>query len=246
MTTKNSAATGNYNTAGTWSPSGVPTYDDDVHVKVGHTVTVDAASLACNTMTVENGGALDLDYDFYVKTSMNIYANASLTHNGTQTAPRTIFKYGTSPTYWFLLLRKETKQTRTVNARYLRLSGAATLIGNEDAYLLFNTGANSTPALPGISLPAKDATYNEHEIPGRTQSRRYKRGHGATVVECSGSSPRTSFYADALETMKESESAICLTSEWAILERCDIERSSYPAGDGLFHNINLTLVGRGH
>jgi G8 domain len=61
-TAKSSTGTGNWNTAGTWSPVGVPANGDDVTVVTGHTVTVDVntaslASLTVNgTLTVGNNG----------------------------------------------------------------------------------------------------------------------------------------------------------------------------------------------
>jgi len=41
-----SAGTGDWNTAGTWSPAQVPTNADDVAIAAGHTVTVDTSAVA--------------------------------------------------------------------------------------------------------------------------------------------------------------------------------------------------------
>src|SRR2546428_259125 len=49
--TKTSAATGNWNTAGTWSPSGVPTAADDVVINGNFTVTLDVTT-NCVSLTV--------------------------------------------------------------------------------------------------------------------------------------------------------------------------------------------------
>jgi hypothetical protein len=52
--TKTSTGTGNWNTAGTWSPSGVPTSGDDVVVAGGHTVTVDIGTAECLSLVIGN------------------------------------------------------------------------------------------------------------------------------------------------------------------------------------------------
>lgn len=51
---KISITTGNWNTAGTWSPSGVPTSSDNVTIANGHTVTINS-NAACNNLTVGQG-----------------------------------------------------------------------------------------------------------------------------------------------------------------------------------------------
>ena len=51
---KVSVATGNWNTAGTWTPSGVPTAADNVTIANGHTVTINANAV-CNNLMVGQG-----------------------------------------------------------------------------------------------------------------------------------------------------------------------------------------------
>lgn len=51
---KVSVATGNWNTAGTWTPSGVPTAADNVTIANGHTVTINTDAV-CNNLTVGQG-----------------------------------------------------------------------------------------------------------------------------------------------------------------------------------------------
>lgn len=53
---KVSITTGNWNTAGTWFPSGVPASSDNVTIANGHTVTIDA-NAACNNLTVGQGSS---------------------------------------------------------------------------------------------------------------------------------------------------------------------------------------------
>lgn len=56
-TTKTSAASGDWNTAATWSPSGVPTCSDVVTIASGHTVTNGSTSSA-SSVTIASGGTL--------------------------------------------------------------------------------------------------------------------------------------------------------------------------------------------
>ncbi|KAA3608460.1 MAG: T9SS C-terminal target domain-containing protein [Calditrichaeota bacterium] len=59
--TKTSAGTGNWNTAGTWTPSGVPGAGDEVVIANTHTVTLDLASTTVDSLTINSGGTLDLN-----------------------------------------------------------------------------------------------------------------------------------------------------------------------------------------
>jgi hypothetical protein len=57
--TKTSAGTGNWNTAGTWTPSGVPAAGDLVIIANTHIVTVNAAK-TCAGVTINSGGTLTM------------------------------------------------------------------------------------------------------------------------------------------------------------------------------------------
>jgi hypothetical protein len=54
--TKTSTGTGNWSTAGTWSPNGVPTSADDVIIASGHTITMNGNAGNCLSLTI-NGTA---------------------------------------------------------------------------------------------------------------------------------------------------------------------------------------------
>lgn len=56
-TTKTSAASGDWNTAATWSPSGVPTCSDVVVIASGHVVT-NASTSSASSVTISSGGTL--------------------------------------------------------------------------------------------------------------------------------------------------------------------------------------------
>lgn len=56
--TKTSAASGDWNNAVTWSPSGVPGCNDIVTIASGHTVTVNSAGNNAGGITINSGGTL--------------------------------------------------------------------------------------------------------------------------------------------------------------------------------------------
>ena len=76
---KISANTGMWNTAATWSPTGVPVASDNVTIANGHTVTVNTDAV-CNNLTVGQGasGVLTIGNN---NTSRNIILSGNLTIN---------------------------------------------------------------------------------------------------------------------------------------------------------------------
>src|ERR1043165_2643241 len=54
--TKTSAATSNWNTPATWSPSGVPAAGDDVIIHSGHVITVDGTD-TCGSLYIGDATA---------------------------------------------------------------------------------------------------------------------------------------------------------------------------------------------
>jgi Ig-like domain CHU_C associated/Secretion system C-terminal sorting domain len=79
--TKTSAGTGDWNTAGTWSPSGVPSCSDVVAIASGHNVTVSTSASAAG-VTIATGGTLTSSTggNLTVGCTNN---NASFVNNGT-------------------------------------------------------------------------------------------------------------------------------------------------------------------
>ncbi len=76
--TKTSAQSGNWTTASTWSPSGVPANSDNVIIANGHTVTIDNNKTIQN-ITVNSGGIL------LWNAGKRITINGNFTVNGTAT-----------------------------------------------------------------------------------------------------------------------------------------------------------------
>ncbi len=75
--TKTSTGTGNWNTAGTWTPSGVPASTDDVIITSSHVVTMNA-DLTCKSVTVGSSASLS----FSGNKTLTISGAAGLTNNG--------------------------------------------------------------------------------------------------------------------------------------------------------------------
>lgn len=76
--TKTSTGTGNWNTAGTWSPNGVPAAGDDVVIAAGHTVTID---LSTTVLSVTVNGILT----FNSSTNRTLTVTGNVTVNSTGT-----------------------------------------------------------------------------------------------------------------------------------------------------------------
>ncbi|MBL7930641.1 MAG: fibronectin type III domain-containing protein, partial [Bacteroidia bacterium] len=78
---KTSTATGNWNTAATWSPSGVPTSADNVYIANGHTVSINANAV-CNNLTVGQGTSGYLQFTGTART-MTVNNNITVNSNAT-------------------------------------------------------------------------------------------------------------------------------------------------------------------
>lgn len=64
--TKTSTGSGNWNTAGTWSPSGVPANGDAVIIATGHNVTLNVNTTNLLSITINAGGTLSTTGAFTV------------------------------------------------------------------------------------------------------------------------------------------------------------------------------------
>lgn len=79
---KISINTGNWNTATTWSPTGVPNSGDDVTIASNHTVSINA-TVSCNNLTIGNtGAAAKLEFVGLPKT-LSINSNLTVTTGAT-------------------------------------------------------------------------------------------------------------------------------------------------------------------
>lgn len=79
--TKTTVASGNWGTAGIWSPSGVPASGDDVVIASGHTLTVNN-NYQINHVTVNSGGTLTFASGRTLTMSGNLTVNGTVTMAG--------------------------------------------------------------------------------------------------------------------------------------------------------------------
>ncbi|CAN5577889.1 hypothetical protein BH10BAC5_BH10BAC5_20120 [soil metagenome] len=77
------ASTGGWNTAGIWFPSGVPSLYDDVTIPDGVTVTIDAASLNCNNLTIGGGTSGILQFEQTTARTFTVGGNTTINAGGT-------------------------------------------------------------------------------------------------------------------------------------------------------------------
>ncbi|MCC6383688.1 MAG: hypothetical protein LC117_06145 [Bacteroidia bacterium] len=78
--TKTSKASGNWGTASTWNPTGVPASGDDVIIAAGHTVTVNN-NYTIKNVTVNSGGVLKFNANRKLTISNNLVVNGTMTMN---------------------------------------------------------------------------------------------------------------------------------------------------------------------
>jgi hypothetical protein len=86
---KTSAGTGNWNTAATWSPTGVPTTGDVVTIATGHTVTVNTNTASLNSLTINAGGTLTTASSTVTATSIIVLGTINRTGTGNITGTLT-------------------------------------------------------------------------------------------------------------------------------------------------------------
>ena len=108
--TKTAAASGDWLTAGTWSPSGVPAAGDTVIINGGFTVTIATGSVANNPASVTIGGATPGTLEYSATTAGN--------YNLTVTGDVTVNSNGS-----FLVINQTTVNSRPKNGMVHIYSG---------------------------------------------------------------------------------------------------------------------------
>ncbi len=149
-TVKTSAATGLWNTAGTWSPSGVPTNGDAVTIAAGTTVTIDNPAAVAFSVTVASGGILQ--YQQVGAASLTVASNVNVQAGGTL----------------------QSNPAGTVTTHNLSLAGNLTNDGTLDfstnadtagAIITFTGTANTTFSGSGATTDIRQITVNKGITP---------------------------------------------------------------------------------
>lgn len=76
---KTSVNSGNWNTAATWAPAGVPGASDDVIIQNGHSPIVNVNTATCKSLTIQQGGTINI----LIGKKLIIQHISGLTVNGT-------------------------------------------------------------------------------------------------------------------------------------------------------------------
>ena len=136
------AVTGNWSVTGSWSGGAVPTSADDVIIPSGATITIDGSTSTCLSLTVQNGGIVIQNANFYVG---NLYINTG-----------GVFKSATSNSstkslFWgYLYTTAATPQTGdftiTNNGQF-----GGTVAGTADGIAIFFSELTSNLTIDGTS-----------------------------------------------------------------------------------------------
>jgi hypothetical protein len=138
---KISRVTGNWSTATTWSPTGVPTSGDNVTIANGHTVSINVNG-QCNSLIVGQGGAATLQYNGATARVLTISNNLTVSTGATFNV-----NTGSNVTHTVNLLGNVTNNgtlnfatdgNSLCNARFIKTTGNQTVTGT-GATTNFNT-----------------------------------------------------------------------------------------------------------
>ena len=149
-TLKTSAATGPWNTAGTWSPPGVPTSGDAVTIAAGHTVTIDNPAAVAFSVTVASGGILQ--FQQVGAASLTVSADVTVQAGGT-------FQSNTAGT---VTTHNLTIPGNLVNNGILDFSTNADTAG---AIITFTGTANQTFSGSGATTDIRQITVSKGTTP---------------------------------------------------------------------------------
>lgn len=125
---KISAGTGNWNTAATWSPTGVPTAADNVTIANGHTVSIDASG-QCNNLIIGQGASGNLRFTTNTNRTLTVNNNITVNAGGIFTT------LGSSTATHVVSLQGNMVNTGTVNFA---------VDGNSMVNVVFNNDGNQT------------------------------------------------------------------------------------------------------
>lgn len=253
--TTTSAATGNWNTSGTWT-AGVPDIDDQVLIQGGHTVTLDANG-SCADIYV-NGGILAFTggYSLTVKDAAGTHATGEhiriddastngWNSNGTSSAPVVVKSQNTgSPTYRIKMLIEDLAvDTRTWDWGFLEMRDAACFLGNDTRYLWFNTGdVTNDGVIEQPSPMIRDQQIDVYYIEGRSYGRVHAEGGHAGTIDISGLVPWDSYDWQTMINMRDGRDKVAFQGQYVTLPSARIEALRFGKRAGPYVPFTLTLI----
>lgn len=252
--TKTSAALGNWNTAGTWTPSGVPTIND--YVEIDHAVTIDTdavcaglkldANLIPNpgkTLTIKDAAGTHATGEHIRITDATYGAWHS---HATKASPFVVRSQNTgSPSYpiKILLMQVTGADDRGNIFDFCEFRDTAPFIGNQTDYIWLNTGDVTND---GILRPPEPVRRNlkidEVYCEGRDQSRVYAEGGYAGTLDLAGLIPRTGYAWMTLAAMRDARARIGFIGQFVVMPNAIMEALSYSSRDGPYMPFSLTLI----
>jgi hypothetical protein len=153
--TKTSTGSGNWGTAGTWSPSGVPASGDDVIIASGHTVTVNGV-FTCSTLQINGGGntTAELAFAGSGNPSLTVAGAVTVGHSGHSNREGTItFTNGSTLVAGSLSLGAVDSQTSLIDMTSggkLTINGTITVFTNST----WTPGSGTLELTANNTLPA--------------------------------------------------------------------------------------------
>ena len=252
MATFNQSATGVWRDGATWGNSspGVegtdfPGSGDVANGGNGYDLTV-SATVYVYQFTMVNGQLTQnakIVVDDTAGAFIKFEDDAEYDNGGTYTGPVEIASENNSPSNpWYLQIEHVSgNDTRTLNFKYVKLTGHYYSLGNYNYFIKFNEGGTDDPVLSFIQPSNRGEVLEEHMIEGRSTGRVYDSGRSAGVITISGTASLDSFLSQRLEDMSESRERISLFTRIHHFPRCRIERKSYNDFGGLFYKFSVTL-----
>lgn len=254
--TTESAGTGNWSNAGTWS-AGVPDIDDQVLINGGDTVTLDANG-SCADIHI-NGGilAFTAGYTLTIKDAAGTHATGEhiriasaatngWNSNGTAASPVIVQSQNTgSPTnrIKFLLEDVTTAETRTLDFSYMDVRDAACFLGNDSRYVWFNTGDVTNDGVIQEPVPiVRDQRLETHYIAGRAYGRVYRDGGHAGTITLSGLVPWASYDWQTMMDMRDNGDKVAYQSRYVTLPSARIEALGFQRRSGPYLSFSMTLI----
>lgn len=255
--TATSAGTGNWGTAGTWTPAEVPTVDDEVLIQGGHTVTI-AANATCADLHI-NGGVLAFTagYTLTIKDAAGTHATgehiriedsaaSGWNSNGTAASPVIIQSASTgSPTYRikFLIEDYAYAEGRTMDFSYMDIRDSACFLGNDTRYIWLNSGDVTNDGICEMPTPVeRDQKLEVHYIRGRAYGRVYHDGGHAGTSRVSGILPWASYDWQTLMDMRDNGDKVAFQSRYVTLPSARIEALSFGRKSGPYIPFTMTLI----
>lgn len=255
MVAKVTIGSGAWN-AGVWSPSGVPTVNDAVTIKAGHTITPPSSgAVAFGSLTVE--GALELDTDVTVGAGGVITLGVTGQIYRRRSTQPVQLRFSSTGAYRFSMARTYPDSRRIDLGGYrfdgltpsIGCAGTATFPATET--LLFNEAASGDWWLTDQGLPSAGAALTEQGNEGAGENfARWSQGKARSAratlrwpKQASGAAPYSYDYGEMLRRFAQAPYSVLLATPTMIM-RGHVESVQFAqaADGGRHHKATVTVV----